>query len=207
MNRKKKLRIFQILFFTVGLIIILFTISHKKRMGQEKIISSSLQKEIDLQIRDQSDRKNVFYNVKYSGLDLEGNTYTIFSKEAINSETNANKVILNGVKATFYFKDDTVLKITSGEGDYDNASFDIVFRNNVEAIYGESKLYAGKAEFLNSKNFLIISNNVKVLDNKGSMSADKLIFDIKDKTLKISSLNNNLIKSEAKLKWRKDLEF
>ena len=74
------------------------------------------------------------------------------------------------------------------------------FRRNVKALYENSELYAEKAEFLNSKNSLIVSNNVKVVDTKGSMFADRLTFDIKNKTLNITSLEDNMIKSKVNYK-------
>ena len=70
------------------------------------------------------------------------------------------------------------------------------FSVNVKASYEGSDLYADKAEFLNSKNFLIVSNNVKILDSRGTMFADKLIFDIKEKTLNINSSDESVIKSK-----------
>ena len=104
---------------------------------------------------------------------------------------------MKGVVAKFYFKDNTVLDITSDEGIYNNRTFDIEFSKDVKALYENSELYAEKAEFLNSKNYLIVTDNVKVLDEKGTLHADKLIFDIKEKTLNITSLNNNIVKSKV----------
>ena len=113
----------------------------------------------------------------------------------INSEIDKNLVNMKYVSATFYFKDDTVLKVSSDTGDYNNKNLDIVFRNNVTAFYEDSKLYADRAEFFNSKNLLKIANNVKVEDSRGTMFADELIFDTKNKTLNIASLKDKVIES------------
>ena len=99
------------------------------------------------------------------------------------------------VNATFYFKDETTLIISSDLGEYNNKTLDMVFTGNVKAFYNESELYAERAEFSNSENFLTVSRNVKIIDTRGNMFADKLIFDIKDKTLNITSLDNNMVKS------------
>ncbi len=200
MTRKKKLRLYQSIFLVIGFIIILSTYLQNHFTDKEEIISKSLKKKIDKQIKIQNQNKNtenIFYNVKYSGLDFEGNRYTIFSNEAINSELSSELVNMKGVVAKFYFKDNTVLDITSDEGIYNNRTFDIEFSKDVKALYENSELYAEKAEFLNSKNYLIVTDNVKVLDEKGTLHADKLIFDIKEKTLNITSLNNNIVKSKV----------
>ena len=111
------------------------------------------------------------------------------------------------VLTTFYFKDDTVLKVSSDAGDYNNKNLDIIFKNNVTAFYEGSKLYADRAEFFNSKNLLKIANNVKVEDSRGTMFADELIFDTKNKTLNIASLKDKVIESVINYKWKKVLEY
>ena len=40
---------------------------------------------------------------------------------------------------------------------------------NVKAQYGDSKLFAQKAEYSNSESYLIISDNVKIKDVKGCL--------------------------------------
>ncbi len=208
MSRKEKLRIFQILFLITGVAIIFFTFLQSNKFQKEQIISDNLQKKIDKEISSQgSDKNSTFYNVKYSGLDLEGNRYTISSKKAVNSDTNENVVNMSGVSAVFYFKDNTELNILSNKAIYNNKTLDIKFEDSVKCLYENSELYAGSAEFLNSKNSLTVSNNVKIIDSKGTIFADKLTFDIKNKTLNITSLNENTIKSKINYKWKKDLEF
>ncbi|RPG95696.1 MAG: hypothetical protein CBE46_000550 [Candidatus Pelagibacter sp. TMED286] len=195
---KKKLRIYQLIFLFVGIIIIVFTYINKNDSNQNEIISKNLQKKIEKQIENQKiNNENVFYNVKYSGLDLEGRRYSIIAEQGTNSESNPNIVKMKGVNATFYFEDDTVLIIASEKGAYNNSTLDIIFENNVKASYDNSELYAEKAEFSNSKNFLIVSKNVKIIDNKGSMIADKLLFDIKDKTLNITAKEGKMVKSKV----------
>jgi len=208
MSRKQKLRIFQILFLITGVIIIFFTFLQSNKFQKEQIISDNLQKKIDKEISIHgSDKSSTFYNVKYSGLDLEGNRYTISSEKAVNSDTNENVVNMTGVFAVFYFKDNTELNILSNKAIYNNKTLDIKFEDSVKCLYENSELYAGSAEFLNSKNSLSVSNNVKITDSKGTIFADKLTFDIKNKTLNITSLNENTIKSKINYKWKKDLEF
>ena len=58
------------------------------------------------------------------------------------------------------------------------------FDGNVGADYINSKLSQIKLVF-KFKSFLIVTNNVKIEDTKGTMFADKLYFDIKNKPLKL----------------------
>ena len=48
---------------------------------------------------------------------------------------------------------------------------------------------------------------VKIKDIKGTIIADKLLFDIKKQTLNIASFNDGKINANVKLKWKKDLEY
>ena len=104
------------------------------------------------------------------------------------------------VTAKFYFKDGTILNIGSSTGVYNNQTLDMLFEGNVKADYIESKLSAGKAEYSNSKSFLIITKNVTIEDSKGTMIADKLLFDIKKQTLKIAAFEDNKINANIELK-------
>ena len=49
------------------------------------------------------------------------------------------------------------------------------------------------AEYSNSKGFLTVSDTVKVNDIQGSLLADKLLFDVKNQTLKIETFNDKRI--------------
>ena len=60
--------------------------------------------------------------------------------------------------------------------------------------------YLPKAEYSNSKGFLVITDEVKVKDKRGTVYADKLLFDIKNQTLNISSLEENSITTNISLK-------
>ena len=93
MDRKKKLRIYQIILLISGTLIILFTFVKKNIPKEETIISDNLKKIIEEQ-KSNSDSKdgNTFYNVKYSGLDLKGNRFSIISNEGTTSDLNSNLV-------------------------------------------------------------------------------------------------------------------
>ena len=200
MERKKKLKIIQISLFVLGSLVIFFTYFNKNKSSKDAIVPMETQEKIKKQIADQSQDSDVFYNIEYSGLDLAGNRYVLKSKEAKNSKINQEIVYMKFVEAIFYFKDDTVLNVWSEKGIYNNKTLDMNFDVNVRAVYEESELFAQKAEYSNSKSFLTISEKVKIKDLRGTMVADKLLFDIKKHTLNIASFNNGKIDASVNLK-------
>ena len=47
---------------------------------------------------------------------------------------------------------------------------------------------------------LIVNKNVKIIDSRGTMVADKLLLDLKNQTLDITSLNNDKVSTNLFLK-------
>ena len=199
-SRKNKLKLIQISLLALGFFIIYYTYYKEKNLNKT-IISTEKQNEIKKKIAAQTGDSETFSNIEYSGIDLAGNRYIIKSEKAFNDLENQEKVNLTSVVATFYFKDDSTLMITSEKGLYNNLTLDINFYQNIVAIYEDSKLYAQKAEYSNIKNNLVISDNVKLEnEEKGIIYADKLIFDINKGTLNVSSNKNKKINANIYLK-------
>ena len=200
MKRKKKLRIIQFFLLTIAILIIFFTYYRTDQNLNNVIVDRENIEKVKLDLLEKnSDKKNLFYDVEYSGLDLEGNRYILKSKEAFSETDNQSLIYMNSVEAFFYFKDNTILKVKSKKGEYNNETLDMNFFGNVEANYENSKMYASQASYSNLNGFLTISNNVKIEDIKGNLSADKLIFDIKKKKLDITSFNNSNINGNINL--------
>ncbi len=198
-NRKKKLIIAQITLFLLGVLIIIFTYYNKNQT--EQIVTKENKEKIKNQLNEQNNTSSdIFYEIKYSGIDLSGNRYILTSKEASSNKENPELVDMKFVEANFYFKDNTVLNVLSDEGIYNNKTLDMIFNKNVNAKYEGSKLVADKANYSNSKSYLIISDNVIVTDQKGTVTADRLLFDIKKQNLNIISLNNNKINARINMK-------
>ncbi len=104
------------------------------------------------------------------------------------------------VTATFYFKDDTTLFVSSEKGIYNNNTLDMSFKGNVKGKYEGSELFAQEAEYSNSKSYLAIKDKVKIRDVRGTMVADKLLFDIKNQKLNIASYDDGTINTKVNLK-------
>ena len=141
----------------------------------------------------------MFYNISYSGIDLSGNRYVLKSKIAKTRLENDEIIDMTEVEAVFYFKDNTKLNVSSKFGQYNNKTLDMSFKKNVKANYQKSVLFAEAAEYSNSKSLLTISDKVRVIDTKGNLKADKLLFDLKNQTLNISSVKRNNINAKVNL--------
>ncbi len=198
-DRKKKLLLIQLSLLLVGIIIILFTYTKREKFFSEQIIPETTQEKIKIQ-SDDPQKGDIFYNIEYSGLDLAGNRYILKSEEAYSSSEKKEEIIMKIVNAIFYFKDDTVLYVQSDKGKYNNKTLDMNFEGNVVAKYEKSQLLAEKADYSNTKSSLTISKNVKIIDSRGSMVADKLLFDIKNKKLNIASSSNSKVNANVNLK-------
>jgi len=199
-NRKQRLRLIQVSFLITGIFIIFFTYFDKKKDSKEILISKETQEKIETQIKDQTNSGDIFFNIEYSGLDLAGNRYILKSDEAFTDQSNQKIVNMKGVNSVFYFKDGTVLTVISNTGIYNNETLDMIFRGDVKAYYEGSELFAQKAEYSNSKSFLVVTEKVKVIDSRGTLKADKLIFDIKNQKLNIASFDNEKINANINLK-------
>ena len=200
MERKKRLRIIQIFLLIFSLLILFFTY---------KLNNKNFTEELDLKTTDVLNQNlenlnktegDVFYDIEYVGLDLAGNRYILKSKEASTNKNSTEVINLKLVEATFYFKDGTILNVYSERGDYNNLNLDMNFYGNVRGIYGDSRLFAQKAEYSNRESILLISEKVKVSDPQGTLYADKLFFDIKKQKLNITSFKNNKINANINLK-------
>ena len=199
-ERKKKLRFTQFILLFIGVMIIYFTDYNKSNIVDESFISDTKKEKI----KEQSEKTNLenkekFINIEYTGLDLSGNRYVLKSKEAYLDEISPEIIYMSSVEAVFYFKDDTILRIWSKKGIYNNKTLDMKFIDDVEAKYLSSNLFAQKADYSNSERYLSIYDNVRIKDIRGNLIADKLLFDIKKQKLNITSFNNGKINANVKL--------
>ena len=196
-DRKKKLRLIQFFLLFFGLLAIYLTYYNKELNEDQNSISKKIPKKN--QNISEEDERDLFFNIEYSGFDLQGNRYSLKSEEAFIDKLNSEIVYMKNVNSIFYFKDNTVLYVSSNNGIYNNKTLDMKFEQNVKANYLSSELFAEKAEYSNSESFLSIYENVRINDIKGNLIADKLLFDITDQKLDISSFTDGKINANVNL--------
>ena len=195
-DRKKKLRLIQFFLLFFGLLIIYLTYYNKEISPEQEKISTKIPETNEGNV---SEEKDLFFNIEYSGFDLQGNRYSLKSKEAYFDELDQAIVYMKVVDAIFYFKDGTILYVKADNGIYNNKTLDMKFEQNVKANYMNSELFADKAEYSNTKSFLSIYENVRINDIKGNLIADKLLFDITSQKLDITSFSNGKINANVNL--------
>lgn len=198
-SRKKKLRLIQLILLITGIIIIFSTYYKKENVSVTQKNSELIKKENQTNAKIEDGESDVFFNIEYTGLDLNGNRYILRSEEAQLENERPEIVYMKVVHATFYFKDNTTLTVWSDKGIYNNKTLDMQFSDNVRAEYLYSKLFAEKANYSNSENYLSISENVRINSEKGDLIADKLLFDITKQNLDITSFKDNKVNANLKL--------
>ena len=195
-DRKKKLRLIQFFLLFFGILVIYLTYYNKEITPEQEKISTKIPETNEGNV---SEEKDLFFNIEYSGFDLQGNRYSLKSKEAYFDELDQAIVYMKVVDAVFYFKDGTTLYVKADNGIYNNKTLDMKFEQNVKANYMNSELFADKAEYSNTKSFLSIHENVRINDIKGNLIADKLLFDITSQKLDITSFSNGKINANVNL--------
>ena len=199
-SRRKKILFTQFFLFFAATILISFTYINLGNNSSKQILSEKKKREINEKIKKDKSDGNIFYDIVYSGLDLSGNRYIINAKEASNNNDNNGFVSLKNVNAVFYFKDNKNLNITSKFGLYNNKTLDMKFEKDVKAEYDGSTLLAEEAEYLSSKNLIEISNNVEITDFRGTLIAEKLVLDIEENKLNITSSRNKKVEANFNYK-------
>ncbi len=188
-KRKKKNLLIQSFIFILA-IVLLYNTYKDKDQKPERVSNNTTEKAV---IKEDEKKTNRFENVEYKGIDLNGNRYTIKSEIADFELETPNKINMNIMTAIFYFKDGSVLKVRGDRGTYNNQNYNMTFRDNIVAEYGENFLFADKLDYLNTDSLLTISGNVRTESVKGDMLADNLVFDISEKTLDVSMFTNNQV--------------
>ena len=196
-KRKKKILTIQILLFSLATILIFFTYygkdDNKFDNKETKTETKPIEKDVD-------DKTTSFENIEYKGVDLEGNRYIIKSELADFSLENPELINMKIMSAIFYLKDGSILKIKGDWGSYNNQTYDMKFRENIETKYKDNFIYSEKLDYLNSKQLLTVSGNVKTKSLQGNIEADRLLFDLSLNTLDISMFDENQVKVKMKNK-------
>ena len=197
-DRKKRLIFIQI--FIVSITILITFKFYFNNKSNKTILSDKSFLKSNEQNDQNSESKNLFNNISYSGIDFSGNRYVLTAEKAFLKDQLENIVYMQNVKGTFYFKDETNLYINSNDGIYNSKTLSMKFRKNVKANYLDKELISQNADYDNEKSTIEIYGDVQVNSKDGNIEADKLLFDIANKNLNIMSLEENFVNANINLK-------
>ena len=188
-KRRKKIILLQLVIFIVAAFL-LYNTYHDKNNTTNEIVKIKTKTDPDT---------NSFVDVEYSGFDLNGNRYTLNAGEA-NFKTKTPEFIdMKNVNANFYLKDDTLLKVISDSGLYNNKTLDMIFIDNVKATYLTSTLLSDRLDYSNTDGKLLASGNVRGESvEKGKFFADNVEYDLTNKNLDFSMLGNKQVNVKVK---------
>jgi len=186
LNRKI---LFQIILILLGILIIFFTYFNNQE--QKDTLKQTEKKIGEIEVEDRN--ISTFENIQYDGIDSNGNKFIINSDYAEFENDKPNIIYMKEMICRFFFKDGTVLRVTSNRGTYDNISNNMEFEENVKMYYLENRLFSEKASFINSENYLLVEENVVGESPDGNLIADKLDFDLIEKKMKISMYNQDKV--------------
>jgi hypothetical protein len=188
-NRKKKIILIQFVIFLVAL-----TLLYNTYRNKNEIIKPLTKVDVDVETN-----VNSFNDVQYSGFDLNGNRYTLIAGKANFKTETPEAINMENVEANFYLKDDSILKVVSDKGLYNNISLDMKFKKNVKTTYLTNKMFSDRLNYLNSSGKLIATGNVRGESvEKGNFFADNAEYDLSSKMLNFSMFNKKRVNVKLK---------
>lgn len=192
--RKKKILAVQIFIFFIAIFLINNTYNDNKSNNSFKLSSQNNEEEL----ASENVSSNIFENIEYKGIDLNGNRYVIKSEKAQFELESPELINMNIMSAIFYFNDGKILKIRGDHGTYNNNTYDMTFRENIKAEYENNILYADNLDYINTKGKVSIYGNVSTESIQGLVKADSLEIDLSAETLNISMFDENKVRVKVK---------
>ena len=98
------------------------------------------------------------------------------------------------MNATFYFKDGKILTVSGEKGMYNNKTNDMEFREEVEVVQAENKIFADNLDYFNSKKLIKVYGDVKGKSLDGNFSSDILNLNIDEQSIDFLMNNNEKVK-------------
>ncbi len=187
--RKKNLLLIQLTIFLVASAL-LYDTYRNRSIETKKFAKIEAESNLDT---------NTFTDIEYSGFDLAGNRYVLRAKKA-NFKTETPELInMKIVLAKFYLKDNTILTVISDKGLYNNITLDMDFIENVSADYLTHNFLSDSLSYSNSNAKLIATGNVRGESiEKGKFNADNVEYDLTNKTIGLSMLDNKKVNVKLK---------
>jgi len=148
-----------------------------------------------------SDDQNLIKDLSYFSKDIHGNEYIIKAKTGMADIENPNLINLQSVNAKIKFDKKNEIIITSHEAIYNNTTYNTKFSGDVLITFEDQIITCDFMEAKLSENIAIISGNIFYKNYSSEIYADKIEFNLLDRSSKISMFNEN---EKIKINYIKD---
>ena len=148
-----------------------------------------------------SNDQNLIKDLSYFSKDIHGNEYVIKAKTGTADIENPNLINLQIVHAKIKFDKKNEIIVTSKEAIYNNITYDTKFSGDVLITFENQLVTCDFMEAKISENIAIISGNIFYKNYLSEIYADKMEFNLLDKSSKISMFDKN---EKIKINYKKD---
>ena len=195
--------IVQLLIFFVIIFFLYFFIKNTFFIDDVKVANIDLEdKEINALEIDNSEKENeqsnIIKNLYYKSIDEKGNEY-VLKAESGEKADNKNFLKLYKVKAEIKLINKSIILINSNFADYNSATFDTSFYQNINGSYEDIKFSSENLDLLFKDNKAIMYNNIKFYNKTIDANADEIVFDLLNGNVNINMFDKNekiIIKKE-----------
>ena len=148
-----------------------------------------------------SNDQNLIKDLSYFSKDIHGNEYIIKAMTGTADIENPNLINLQIVNAKIKFDKKNEIIVKSQEAIYNNITYDTKFSGDVLITFENQIITCDFMEAKLSENIAIISGNIFYKDYLSEIYADKIEFNLLDRSSKISMFNKN---EKIKINYKKD---
>ena len=191
---KENRKLIQIILIFTGLFLIIATYFYYPKINEKNKLRGSVIQDKPTDITDEANKDNTFENVEYKGLYDFDKPFIIISEKAYILSENPNIIYMTDMKVTINMSDERTVIIRGDKGTYNKKTYDCFFENNVKATDGETTIQSENLDLFASKDTASIYNNVNLINENGSLKADKVDYDFETKYYKISMFNDKKVK-------------
>ena len=190
--------IVQLLIFFVIIFFLYFFIKNTFFIDDVKVANIDLEdKEINALEIDNSEKENeqsnIIKNLYYKSID------DVLKAESGEKADNKNFLKLYKVKAEIKLINKCIILINSNFADYNSATFDTSFYQNINGSYEDNKFSSENLDLLFKDNKAIMYNNIKFYNKTIDVNADEIVFDLLNGNVNINMFDKNekiIIKKE-----------
>ena len=196
----KKQQKIQITLILIGFLLIFTTYFYYPYMSRTKFVEDQPTHE-DLE-GIQDDERTFFKSVEYKGFYDLNKPFIVKSEKAYILSGDPDVMHMTNMHVILYLSDGRIVNIISNKGKYNKVTYDCFFEDNVKAVDDKTTILAENLDLLATENSANVYNNVILTNDKGSLQADKVHYDILEKNYKISMFDDKNNKVKIKLiKW------